>query len=213
MGNAAGKGADGLHLLGLLQLAPDGHFLLFPGFAPGDIPDHGNVKGNILDVDTDHGQLHGDGPRPAHPPDLPILEHPQDLVGATERDRRARRVEADAVQAVGGDVVTGVGSMTLLFTALRERVPTVILFRMLLNILADVLIGAIPLLGDVFDFFWRSNRRNLALIERYRDGDEDPSAADYVIAVFGMLLALAAMAIPFLWIWGTYTAFGNLFGG
>ena len=111
----------------------------------------------------------------------------------------------------GGDVVTGIGSMTLLVTALRERVPTVILFRMLLNILLDVLVGAIPILGDIFDFFGRSNRRNLDLIERYRDGDEDPSAFDYVIAVFGMLLALAAMAIPFLWIWGTYTALGNLF--
>lgn len=110
----------------------------------------------------------------------------------------------------GGDVVTGVGSMTLLVTALREGVPTVVLFRMLLNIIVDVLVGAIPLLGDVFDFFWRSNRRNLDLIERYRDG-EDPTAVDYVIAIFGMLLALAAMAIPFLWLWGTYTALGNLF--
>lgn len=111
----------------------------------------------------------------------------------------------------GGDVVTGVGSMALLVTALRERVPTVILFRMLLNILADVLIGAIPLLGDLFDFFWRSNRRNLHLIERYRDGDEDPNAWDYIIAIFGMLLALAAMVLPFVWIWTTYTVLGDLF--
>lgn len=111
----------------------------------------------------------------------------------------------------GGDVITGIGSMTLLVTALREGVPTVILFRMLLNILIDVLIGAIPLFGDIFDFFWRSNRRNLNLIERYRDG-EDPSAFDYVVAGIGMLLALAAMAIPFLWLWGTYEAIQGIFG-
>ena len=111
----------------------------------------------------------------------------------------------------GGDVVTGVGSMGMLVTALRERVPTVILFRMILNILIGVLIGAIPILGDVFDFFWRSNKRNLNLIEKYRDGDEDPGAGDYAIAIVGMLLALLAMMVPFLWIYGTYTALGALF--
>ena len=111
----------------------------------------------------------------------------------------------------GGDVVTGVGSMTLLVTALREGVPTVILFRMLLNILVDVLIGAIPMIGDLFDFFWRSNRRNLALIERYRDG-EDPSAFDYAIAGIGMLLAVGAMALPALWALWIYRAYGAWFG-
>lgn len=109
-----------------------------------------------------------------------------------------------------GDVVTGVGSMTLLVTALREGVPTVVLFRMILNILVDVLIGAIPLFGDVFDFFWRSNRRNLELIERHRDG-EPPSAFDYVLAAFGMIIAVAAITIPFLWIWMTYRTLGGLF--
>ena len=41
----------------------------------------------------------------------------------------------------GGDAITGVGSMALLLTALRERVPTIILFRMVLNIAIDVGVG------------------------------------------------------------------------
>jgi hypothetical protein len=37
---------------------------------------------------------------------------------------------------------------------------------MLLNVALDALIGAVPVLGDLFDFAWKANRRNLVLIER-----------------------------------------------
>ncbi|MEM9068268.1 MAG: DUF4112 domain-containing protein [Myxococcota bacterium] len=111
-----------------------------------------------------------------------------------------------------GDVVTGVGSMTLLFTALREGVPTVILMRMVLNIVVDVMVGVIPFLGDIFDFVWRSNRRNLELIERYRGGKEEPTGADYVVAFFGLGLAALAIAIPFWWMYTTYSTLTSWFG-
>lgn len=98
-----------------------------------------------------------------------------------------------------GDAVTGAGSAALLFLALRERVPTVAIGRMLINIFIDTLIGSIPIAGDIFDVFFRANRRNLDIIERYHsDPDAAPSALDYVLVVGGLLLIIAGIALPFL---------------
>ncbi|MCO4755283.1 MAG: DUF4112 domain-containing protein, partial [Bacteriovoracaceae bacterium] len=38
--------------------------------------------------------------------------------------------------------------------------------RMILNVAIDSVIGAIPILGDMFDIFWRANLKNTALMEK-----------------------------------------------
>lgn len=96
-----------------------------------------------------------------------------------------------------GDTATGLGSMALLVLALRKRVPTVVLVKMLGNIGIDVLSGTVPVLGDLFDVAFRSNRRNLELIEKHAYGKEEPSTGDYVLVGGGLLLAAAAVAMPF----------------
>ena len=105
-----------------------------------------------------------------------------------------------------GDAITGVGSAALLLLALREGVPTVMIGRMLLNIVVDLLVGFIPVVGDVFDFAWRSNRRNYAIIEKYRNPDADPTLVDHVLVFGGLFLALLVMATPFV-MWFFYAAF------
>jgi hypothetical protein len=35
-----------------------------------------------------------------------------------------------------------------------------------LNIAIDYIVGSVPLLGNVFDFFWKANSRNMELLER-----------------------------------------------
>ncbi len=96
-----------------------------------------------------------------------------------------------------GDTVTGVGSIGLLFLALKERLPTVVLFRMCLNILVDTVGGLLPVAGDAFDLVWRSNKRNLALIERYRDDPKaKASALDYLLVGSGLVLAVASIVLP-----------------
>ena len=98
-----------------------------------------------------------------------------------------------------GDAATGVGAASLLFLALRERVPTVVLWRMVANIAVDALVGAFPLLGDLFDVYFKANRRNLELIERYRRGGQaEPGALDYAVTGLGLLLIVAAVAAPIL---------------
>lgn len=97
-----------------------------------------------------------------------------------------------------GDVVTGTGSVALLLYALRERIPTPALARMVANIGVDVLGGALPVVGDAFDVAWRSNRKNLDIIKRYKDDPKaEPSPADKALVAVGIVLAILSVAIPF----------------
>ena len=49
---------------------------------------------------------------------------------------------------------------------MRYRVPKVTVLRMALNLAIDYAVGAVPLVGDVFDVWWKANQRNLALLRR-----------------------------------------------
>lgn len=96
-----------------------------------------------------------------------------------------------------GDALTSAGSMSLLVLALKERVPTVAILRMLMNIAIDTIVGALPFAGDAFDIFFRSNRRNLEIIKRYQsDPKAKPSVFDYALVGLGLFLTIASVVIP-----------------
>ena len=98
-----------------------------------------------------------------------------------------------------GDMVTGAGALSLLFLAIKERVPTVVIGRMVMNIAIDAIVGSVPILGDAFDFFFKANRKNLELIERHRDDpDARPSAGDYLLVGAGVLLVGVSILVPLL---------------
>jgi hypothetical protein len=63
-----------------------------------------------------------------------------------------------------GDTATTLVSFYILAAGVRYRVPKVTLLRMALNIAIDYAVGAIPLLGDAFDFVWKSNQKNMDLL-------------------------------------------------
>jgi hypothetical protein len=65
-----------------------------------------------------------------------------------------------------GDILTGLLTCIILVAGWMRGLPYVTLLRMLANIAIDVLIGAVPLLGDVFDIAWKPNRRNFNLLKR-----------------------------------------------
>lgn len=114
---------------------------------------------------------------------------------------------------VVGDATTGLTSAAVLGLALKQGVPSIILLRMVGNIAVDVLVGMIPVVGDAFDLFFKSNRRNLDLIERFRDEDAEAGAADYAIVGLGFLLAVAMVALPFLVLYLLGGALVNALGG
>jgi hypothetical protein len=108
-----------------------------------------------------------------------------------------------------GDALTGLGSLSLLVLAFQMRLPKVVVLRVVFNIALDVLLGCVPFVGDAFDLFWRSNRRNLQLLQRYTaDPLRRPDALDYLIVAAGFALVAAAIILPLLlgawllhWIW------------
>jgi hypothetical protein len=65
-----------------------------------------------------------------------------------------------------GDALTTLLSGYFLWEANRLGVSKSTQWRMLANILIDMLVGAVPVLGDLFDFTWKANRRNLNLLLR-----------------------------------------------
>jgi hypothetical protein len=66
-----------------------------------------------------------------------------------------------------GDTFTSLVSLYILNAARRYGVSRVVLIRMAANIAVDYAFGSLPVLGDVFDVFWKSNQRNVALLRRH----------------------------------------------
>lgn len=66
-----------------------------------------------------------------------------------------------------GDVVGAALSSYIVYEAWRLRMPPALLARMIANVAADTLLGAVPVAGDVFDAWWKTNRRNVDLLRRY----------------------------------------------
>lgn len=111
------------------------------------------------------------------------------------------RIGADAIVGfffpAAGDAVTGIVAVTLLFAAWRSGVPTVVLARMVMNTGIDAVVGAVPIVGDIFDVAWRSNRMNVALLRAHAtQAPRDATLADSLIVAAGVLVALAVFVIP-----------------
>ena len=81
-----------------------------------------------------------------------------------------RRVGLDAMVGLIpgiGDVASAMVASLALLVAARLRAPAPVIARMLLNIAIDTVVGAIPLVGDIFDVGWRAQRRNLAILDAW----------------------------------------------
>ncbi|HEY9874051.1 MAG TPA: DUF4112 domain-containing protein, partial [Candidatus Obscuribacterales bacterium] len=68
-----------------------------------------------------------------------------------------------------GDLVSTAFSAYIIFLAARFRLPNKVLTQMILNIALEAAVGAVPLVGDLFDAYYKSNIRNLALLEQHLD--------------------------------------------
>ncbi len=68
-----------------------------------------------------------------------------------------------------GDVAASILALVPVACAYKIGASRWILARMLANVAIDGVVGAVPVVGDLFDVFFRSNRRNLALLKRVTD--------------------------------------------
>ncbi|HYG70543.1 MAG TPA: DUF4112 domain-containing protein [Anaeromyxobacteraceae bacterium] len=94
-----------------------------------------------------------------------------------------------------GDLVTAIASTWMLVTAWRLGAPASVLTRIVLNLGVDAVIGAIPFAGDVFDFGWKANRRNLRLLEGWLERPrETRRASRLTVAALLLVVALVVAA-------------------
>lgn len=68
---------------------------------------------------------------------------------------------------VVGDLASAGVSFYIVAQAARAGVPVSVIARMVLNVALDAMIGAIPALGDIFDFAFKANLRNAKLMDGY----------------------------------------------
>ena len=95
-----------------------------------------------------------------------------------------------------GDLLGGAASAYIILEAARAGASASILVRMAANVGIDTLIGALPVIGDLFDFAWKSNARNVRLLARHVDAPVETRRAStaLLVAVLGTLALIAVGA-------------------
>ena len=96
-----------------------------------------------------------------------------------------------------GDAVGALLAAWILIEAIRLGVSRATLGRMAANIVLDALIGAVPLLGDVFDVVWKANLKNVELLELHMNDSVAAARRDamFVGAVLGAILLLCGVLV------------------
>jgi hypothetical protein len=97
-----------------------------------------------------------------------------------------------------GDLASPLFTIGVLWQGLDLGIPKVVQLRMIGNAAIDALVGAIPVAGDLFDFAWKSNQMNLALLERHAYEEHRASAGDWLFVVTMILLIVVIAAVPFI---------------
>lgn len=90
---------------------------------------------------------------------------------------------------IAGDAAGFVLSAALVLTMAKHGVSRKVLILMVLNVLIDGLIGVIPFVGQVFDFYYKANTRNIKLLkEHYEEGRHQGSGTGILITIAVVLL-------------------------
>jgi len=106
---------------------------------------------------------------------------------------------------VGGDVMTGVIQTAIVLIAMYQyKVPRAVAARMAANVLIDTALGALPVVGDAFDVFFKANTRNLKLLQQvqhqrleHREASSWSSIAYLGFLLFAIVTMLALLLIGF----------------
>lgn len=97
-----------------------------------------------------------------------------------------------------GDLISPLFAIGILLHARELGVPKVVQARMVINVAIDAVVGAVPIVGDLFDFAWKANEMNLSLLELHAREDRGGSRADYAFVGLMIALVVGLATIPFL---------------
>lgn len=102
------------------------------------------------------------------------------------------------VPGAGDALGAGMGGY-LLWLAARAGAPAPVLLRMFGNLAVDALVGAVPLLGDLFDAGWKANLRNVRILEHYLADPQRTTVTSYLLLAL-LLLGVAAIGVGAIWL-------------
>ncbi|HEX9786898.1 MAG TPA: DUF4112 domain-containing protein [Candidatus Binatia bacterium] len=94
-----------------------------------------------------------------------------------------------------GDLIANLTGSLILIVAAQLGVPKVILVRMGINIAINTMIGAIPIFGDIISIWYRSNVRNVALLQRYLGEPSKKAVFRDWLFVVGLIAGLLALMV------------------
>lgn len=96
---------------------------------------------------------------------------------------------------LAGDITTFIVSSMLLRTIAKHGASNKVVVLMTLNILVDAVFGSIPIIGNIFDFFYKANQKNVRLLkEHYEEGKHQGSGKGILILIaFIFIVALAGV--------------------
>ena len=105
-----------------------------------------------------------------------------------------------------GDVLAGLLSLVIPVAAWMRGVPYVTLVRMGLNLGIGVLVGSVPILGDIFDVAWKANRRNYRLLQLHLREPRRHTWRDWaflllLVFVLGVIFAFPIVLFTWLMKW------------
>jgi len=91
-----------------------------------------------------------------------------------------------------GDLASGALGLLVVWRGSRMGLPRVVVGRMLLNTLLDIAIGAVPILGDAFDLWFKASTRNLNLMRRHLERPDTSTREDWtaVLLMVGVVVAV-----------------------
>ncbi len=110
-----------------------------------------------------------------------------------------------------GDAATNLLSFYILYRAAMIGCPPSVILRMGLNVMIDNLLDTLPILGNIFDFMWKSNLKNVDLMEAYlSQPHRTVTASRAVVAgtvIFIFAVMIGCLILTFLlarWLWGFF---------
>lgn len=99
-----------------------------------------------------------------------------------------------------GDGATTLVSLLMVYTMRKHGASSKIVVKMLGNVLIDFLVGAIPIFGWIFDFYFKANDRNLVLLrEHYQEGKHQGSGKGIITAVLVTFILVMLLALWIIW--------------
>ncbi len=106
---------------------------------------------------------------------------------------------------IAGDMAGFLISGGLLLALVRKGASNKVVVLMTLNILLDATIGAIPVIGQIFDFFFKANSRNLKLMkEHYLENKHQGSGKGIILWAVTIIIILLVAVIYGLWNLGAW---------